>query len=62
MGEGHHVPTAVIDSMQVYRELPIITNQARRRAAGLVGVVSVLGKWSVAAHRAGVRELVAGEN
>jgi tRNA dimethylallyltransferase len=60
--EGHHVPTAVIDSMQVYRELPIITNQARRRTAGLVGVASVLGEWSVAAHRAGLRELVAGED
>jgi tRNA dimethylallyltransferase len=60
--DGHHVPTVAVDSMQVYRELPIITNQARRRAAGLVGVISVLGEWSVAAHRAGVRKLVAAQD
>ena len=59
---GHHVPTIAVDSMQVYRELPVITNQARRRPAGLVGVISVLGEWSVAAHRAGVGELVAAED
>jgi tRNA dimethylallyltransferase len=59
---GRHVPTVVVDSMQVYRELRIITNQARRRKAGLVGVVSVGEKWSVAAHRACVEELVATED
>jgi tRNA dimethylallyltransferase len=59
---GRHVPAVVVDSMQVYRELPIITNQARRRAAGLVGVVSVSEEWSVAAHKASVGELVATED
>ena len=58
---GHHVPTVVVDSMQVYKELPIITNQARRRPAGLVGVVPVSGEWSVAAHRARALELVGSE-
>jgi tRNA dimethylallyltransferase len=48
--------------MQIYKELPIITNQARRRAAGLVGVVSVSTEWSVAAHRVCVGELVAPED
>jgi len=56
---GRQVPTVVVDSMQVYRELPIITNQGRSRQAGLVGVVSVSEEWSVAAHREGVGELVA---
>jgi len=59
---GRHVPTVVVDSMQVYSELPIITNQGRRRQAGLVGVVSVSEEWSVAAHREGVGELVASED
>jgi tRNA dimethylallyltransferase len=59
---GCRVPTVVVDSMQVYRELPIITNQARRRAAGLVGVVSVGEEWSVAAHRTRVGEIVASED
>ena len=56
------MPTVVVDSMQIYKELPIITNQARRRAAGLVGVVSVSMEWSVAAHRVCVGELVASED
>ena len=59
---GRHVLTVVVDSMQVYRELPIITNQGRRRQAGLVGVVSVSEEWSVAAHREGMGELVASED
>ncbi|MBA2533716.1 MAG: hypothetical protein H0V21_01750 [Rubrobacter sp.] len=50
--QGHHVPTLVVDSMQVYRELPVITNQSRRRPAELVGVVSVTDDWNVANHRA----------
>jgi len=50
--QGHHVPTLVVDSMQVYRELPVITNQSRRRPAELVGVVSVSEDWNVANHRA----------
>ena len=48
--------------MQVFRELPIITNQGRRRAAELVGVVSVAEEWSVAAHRAGVEGIVSSED
>jgi tRNA dimethylallyltransferase len=59
---GGHVPTIVVDSMQVYKELPIITNQARRRTADLVGVTSVCEEWSVAAHRARVGELVSEED
>ena len=45
-----------IDSMQVYRELPIITNQARRRPAALVGIVSVVEDWTVARHKEKVDE------
>jgi tRNA dimethylallyltransferase len=47
--------------MQVYRELPIITNQARRRAAELVGIVSVSEEWSVATHKARAGEVIASE-
>jgi tRNA dimethylallyltransferase len=54
---GHHVSTLVVDSMQVYREVPVITNQARRRQAELVGIVSVTGEWSVADHRARAEEI-----
>jgi tRNA dimethylallyltransferase len=56
---GRHVPTLAVDSMQVFRELPIITNQVRRRPAELVGIVSVSEEWSVAAHRARAEEIVA---
>ena len=48
---GAHTPTIVVDSMQVYRELPVLTNQARRRPAELVGVASVTEQWTVARHR-----------
>jgi tRNA dimethylallyltransferase len=48
---GLYAPTLVVDSMQVYEELPVITNQARRRPAELVGVVSVTEEWTVARHR-----------
>ena len=58
-GRGRHVPTLVVDSMQVYRELPVITNQARGRPAELVGVVSVAEGWSVAEHRARAEEIIA---
>jgi tRNA dimethylallyltransferase len=58
---GRHVRTLVADSMQVYRELPVITNQARARAAELVGVISVTEQWSVAAHRARAEEIIAPE-
>jgi tRNA dimethylallyltransferase len=43
--------------MQVYREVPVITNQARRRQAELVGLVSVTEEWSVAKHRARVDQI-----
>jgi len=56
---GLRVPTLVVDSMQVYRELPVTTNQARGRPAELVGIVSVTGEWSVAAHKARAEELIA---
>ena len=58
---GHRVPTLVVDSMQVYRELPVITNQARERPAEMVGVVSVTQEWSVAAHRARAEGIIAPE-
>jgi tRNA dimethylallyltransferase len=58
---GRWAPTLVVDSMQVYRELPVITNQARWRPAELVGVVSVTEEWSVADHRARAGEIVAPE-
>jgi len=57
---GGNTPTIVVDSMQVYRELPVLTNQARRRPAGLVGVVSVTEQWTVARHREAAREIAEG--
>ena len=48
---GTWVTTIVVDSMQVYREIPLITNQARTRPAELVGVVSVAEEWTVARHK-----------
>jgi len=47
--------------MQVYRELPVITNQARRRTAALVGIVSVTEEWTVARHKALAEEIIASE-
>lgn len=44
--------------MQVYREIPEITNQARRRPAELVGVTSVCEEWTVARHRDLAREKI----
>ena len=58
---GCRVPTLVVDSMQVYRELPTITNQARARAAELLGIVSVTEEWSVARHRAHAERIIAPE-
>lgn len=58
---GRRVPTLVVDSMQVYRELPVTTNQARGRPAELVGIVSVTEEWSVAAHKARAEEIIARE-
>ncbi len=37
--------------MQVYREIPRITNQARERPAELLGIVSVTEDWTMARHR-----------
>jgi tRNA dimethylallyltransferase len=46
--------------MQVYWEFPTITNQARRRLAELVGIVSVTEDWTVARHKARAEEIIAG--
>jgi len=48
---GVWVKTIVVDSMQVYREIPVITNQARTRPAELVGIASVEEEWTVACHK-----------
>jgi tRNA dimethylallyltransferase len=55
---GSYVPTLVVDSMQVYREIPAITNQARRRPAELVGIVSVAEEWTVARHKERAEEII----
>jgi len=55
---GALVPTLVVDSMQVYREIPTITNQARRRPAELVGIVSVTQEWTVARHRTRAEKII----
>ena len=44
--------------MQVYKEIPVITNQARQRTAEMVGIVSVEEEWTVACHRERVQETV----
>ena len=41
--------------------MPVITNQARRRPAELVGVASVTEEWTVARHRALAEEIIASE-
>jgi tRNA dimethylallyltransferase len=55
---GDHAPTLVVDSMQVYAELPVITNQARRRQAELVGIISATEEWTVALHKARAEEVI----
>jgi len=55
---GTLVPTLVVDAMQVYEELPAITNQARRRPAEMVGIVSVTQEWTVAHHKARAEEII----
>lgn len=51
-GSSGVVPrTVLFDSMQVYRELPVISNQHRRLPAELAGIVSVTNEWSAAHHR-----------
>ncbi len=57
---GVRVPALVVDSMQVYREIPAITNQARRRSAELVGIVSVAEEWTVARHKERAEEIIEG--
>src|SRR3712207_464108 len=58
--QGDHVPTLAVDSMQVYREIPTITNQARRRPAELVGIVCVTEEWTVASHKERAEEIIEG--
>jgi len=41
--------------------LPVVTNQARRRPAELVGIVSVTEQWTVAKHKALAEEIIASE-
>ena len=55
---GAHAPTIAVDSMQVYREIPVITNQARARPAELIGIVSVAEEWTVARHRGRAEETI----
>lgn len=44
--------------MQVYRELPVVTNQHRERSAELIGVVSVAEEWTVGRHKAAAEEVI----
>jgi tRNA dimethylallyltransferase len=46
--------------MQVYRGIPTLTNQHRRRHAELVGVVPVSEEWTVARHKEAVEDIVDG--
>jgi tRNA dimethylallyltransferase len=59
---GARVPTLVVDSMQVYREIPAITNQARRRPAELVGIVSIAEEWTVARQKERSEEIIEATN
>ena len=56
---GTFVPTLVVDSMQVYREIPTITNQDRLRPAELVGIVPAAEEWSVARHKESAERIIA---
>ena len=44
--------------MQVYREIPKITNQARGRPAELAGLVSVAEEWTVARHKKSAETII----
>ena len=55
---GAHATTIAVDSMQVYREIPVTTNQARARPAELIGIVSVAEEWTVARHRRRAEEII----
>lgn len=54
------MPTLVVDSMQVYEEIPETTNQRRERSAELVGIASVEEEWTVARHKDGAERLISG--
>lgn len=54
ISEALRTSAILVDSMQVYREIPVITNQARGRPARLSGIVSVADEWSVADHASAV--------
>ncbi len=47
---GSWATTMVVDSMQVYKGLPVITNQERSRPAEMVGFLPVSEDWNVARH------------
>jgi tRNA dimethylallyltransferase len=51
--------TIVVDSVQVYEEIPLITNQARTRPAEMVGIVSVDEEWSVVRHKERAERMIA---
>jgi tRNA dimethylallyltransferase len=55
---GRWITTILVDSMQVYREVPIITNQGRTRPAEIAGIVSVADEWTVARHREQAEEVI----
>lgn len=55
---GQRTPTVVVDSMQVYRELPVVTNQSRERAAELAGSASVFEEWTVASHKEAAERVI----
>lgn len=55
---GESVTTLVVDSMQVYEEIPKTTNQERERPAELVGIVPVSEEWTVARHKKSAEGLI----
>ena len=55
---GSWVTTILVDSMQVYREIPKMTNQDRGRPAELAGVVSVAEEWTVACHKMSAEAII----
>lgn len=57
---GAPVKTIVVDSMQVYEQIPETTNQGRERPAELVGMVSVEDEWTVALHKERAEGLIRG--
>jgi tRNA dimethylallyltransferase len=59
---GRWVTTLLVDSMQVYEEIPLITNQARARPAELAGIVSVAEEWAVARHKERAMRVIDGLN